>query len=149
MSTDPEWFLDQLLPATRNGFAYDPAAGVLEVSDTLPHARPLATAQGDDVWEQIGSDVEDDHDGMDVDAPRISERTPLQASASENLAAVIAGLLQKSGFRNLNKVTCELDARRIKLSGTVQSFHEKQVAQTIAASVGDVRSIDNQIVVTP
>ncbi len=62
--------------------------------------------------------------------------------------AVITAL-RGSGYRLLGNLECEVHEGRVTLKGIVPSFYLKQVAQTIAMRIEQVREVHNGIAVPP
>jgi osmotically-inducible protein OsmY len=54
---------------------------------------------------------------------------------------------EQLGYPQLQGIACESDGDRIRLSGKLDSFYLKQVAQSVAVKVIGVTSVDNQITV--
>ena len=57
--------------------------------------------------------------------------------------------LRRSGYHELNMVSCEFDDSVLTLRGQVSSFHMKQVAQTLIGTLDGVEEIDNRLEVAP
>ena len=49
------------------------------------------------------------------------------------------------GYPQLNSVNCQAEGDLMRLSGTLNSFYLKQVAQSVAVKTPGVRSVENQI----
>lgn len=54
---------------------------------------------------------------------------------------------EQLGYPQLQGIVCESDGDKIRLSGNLDSFYLKQVAQSVAVKVSGVTSVDNQITV--
>jgi osmotically-inducible protein OsmY len=62
-----------------------------------------------------------------------------------DLASLVVARLRGSGYPHLGSVTCQISDGVAVLSGTVPSFHLKQLAQALAAQTEGVRQIDNRL----
>jgi osmotically-inducible protein OsmY len=60
-------------------------------------------------------------------------------------ASLVAARLRRSGYQFLRAVKCEVRDGVTVLSGTVPTFHLKQVAQALASHTPGVRQIDNRL----
>lgn len=66
--------------------------------------------------------------------------------ASEDTEEVARVRLRHSPYRAIRNVECVLDENRdLKLSGSVPTYHYKQLAQTAVADLAGVRQIINDI----
>jgi osmotically-inducible protein OsmY len=63
-------------------------------------------------------------------------------------ASLVASRLRRSGYPFLRGIKCEVRDDITVLSGSVPTFHLKQVAQEIAAHTQGVRLIENRVHVT-
>ena len=54
---------------------------------------------------------------------------------------------EQLGYPQLNAVTCTAEGDRMRLTGTLNSFYLKQVAQSVAVKTPGVRAVENQITV--
>lgn len=54
---------------------------------------------------------------------------------------------EQLGYPQLQAIVCESDGATIRLSGALDSFYLKQVAQSVAVKISGVNSVDNQITV--
>jgi osmotically-inducible protein OsmY len=57
--------------------------------------------------------------------------------------------LRSSGYRHLGNLECEVRDDLVILTGMLPSFYLKQVAQTIAMGVDQVREVRNVVEVDP
>jgi osmotically-inducible protein OsmY len=60
-------------------------------------------------------------------------------------AAVACRKLHASGHPALRKVACRFDGGVLTLQGQAPSFYLKQLAQSLVASIDEVRLVDNQL----
>jgi osmotically-inducible protein OsmY len=72
-----------------------------------------------------------------LEAPREAEDV--------RLADRIAGALRETGYASLREVKLTVRSRVVRLSGSVPSYHLKQVATTTALAVEGVGQIDNDL----
>jgi len=63
-------------------------------------------------------------------------------------ASMVAGRLRRSGYPFLRAIRCEVHDGVTVLSGTVPTFHLKQLAQALASHTPGVRQIENRLHVT-
>lgn len=63
------------------------------------------------------------------------------------LASKVSQRLHGTGHLRLRNVKVEEDAGRVTLKGRVPSYYLKQLAQTVAVSVGGVGQIRNELTV--
>ncbi len=54
---------------------------------------------------------------------------------------------EQLGYPQLHAVTCVAEGDRMRLTGTLNSFYLKQVAQSVAVKTPGVRAVENQITV--
>ncbi|MDG1875172.1 MAG: BON domain-containing protein [Mariniblastus sp.] len=52
---------------------------------------------------------------------------------------------EQLGYPQLNAIKCSADGDQMLLSGVLNSFYLKQVAQSVAVKIPGVRSVSNQI----
>ena len=78
----------------------------------------------------------------DTQAPQTLESHPTE------LAKVVATRLRRSGYPYLRSIRCQQQDEAVTLSGSVPTFHLKQVAQALALHTPGVRSVVNQLHVT-
>ena len=64
---------------------------------------------------------------------------------SLSLEAKVRISFEQLGYPQLNAVRCSFDGGVLRLSGTLNSFYLKQVAQSVAVRTPGVRSVENQI----
>ena len=72
-------------------------------------------------------------------APRSASSEPDESDP----AALVAARLRGSGYPFLRSVSCAFREGLLTLSGTVPTFHLKQVAQELAAHTPGVRQVTN------
>jgi osmotically-inducible protein OsmY len=63
----------------------------------------------------------------------------------DDAASLVAARLRRSGYPFLRAVKCEVYEGVTVLSGTVPTFHLKQVAQALASHTPGVGQIDNRL----
>lgn len=63
-------------------------------------------------------------------------------------ASLVAARLRRSGYPFLWGIWCEFSQGLLRLSGTVPTFHLKQLAQELAAHTPGVRVVQNDMQVT-
>jgi osmotically-inducible protein OsmY len=68
-----------------------------------------------------------------------------QAERSNLLHDAVIAALRSSGYRLLWNLECEVRDDSVTLTGVLPSFYLKQIAQTIAMSVDQVREVRNGI----
>ena len=73
----------------------------------------------------------------------ISAATQTERSALLHDAVIAA--LRSSGYRLLGNLECQVCGDLVILAGILPSFYLKQVAQTIAMSVDQVREVRNVV----
>ncbi len=79
----------------------------------------------------------------DETAPSCASSEPSETDPAE----LVAARLRRSGYPPLWDVSCEFSEGTLTLSGTVPSFHLKQVAQELAAHTLGVRQVENGLYV--
>jgi osmotically-inducible protein OsmY len=62
--------------------------------------------------------------------------------------SLVAARLRRSGYPQLRSVQCEVRRGVARLTGTVPTFHLKQVAQELAAHTLGVWQVENRVQVT-
>ena len=67
---------------------------------------------------------------------------------TKTIVEQIRALLAKLGYSQLNSIHCSANGNDVVLSGKLESFYLKQVAQTVAMKVPGVRNVRNEIEVT-
>jgi osmotically-inducible protein OsmY len=72
-----------------------------------------------------------------------------QSERSEFLHDAVIVALDSSGYRLLRNVKCKVLDDLVILNGVLPSFYLKQVAQTIAMGIDQVREVRNMIEVDP
>jgi len=72
-----------------------------------------------------------------------------QAERSDLLHDAVIAALRSSGYRLLWNLECEVREDLVTLTGVLPSFYLKQVAQTIAMGVDQVREVRNGVEVAP
>ena len=72
-----------------------------------------------------------------------------QAERSDLLHNAVIAALRSSGYRLLWDLECEVREDLVTLTGVLPSFYLKQVAQTIAMGVDQVREVRNGVEVAP
>jgi osmotically-inducible protein OsmY len=72
-----------------------------------------------------------------------------QAERSELLRNAVLTALRTSGYRLLWNLECEVSDGLVTLMGALPSFYLKQLAQSIAMRVDQVREVRNVIEVYP
>jgi hypothetical protein len=77
----------------------------------------------------------------------IAAATPTECSDLVHDAVIAA--FRSSGYRHLWNLECEVREDLVTLSGVLPSFYLKQVAQTIAMSIDQVREVKNTVEVDP
>ena len=71
---------------------------------------------------------------------------PLEASGEESaIENRIRHSLSKLGYAQLNGITCKASGDQLLLTGELDSFYLKQVAQSVAIKVPGVRNVQNDI----
>jgi osmotically-inducible protein OsmY len=84
-------------------------------------------------------------------SPRISGGTDKLTSAKDrrlyDLKARVATALVHSGYAALAFIGCDVDQNRVILSGSVPTYHLKQLAQVYAQRVDGVGRVDNRLAV--
>jgi hypothetical protein len=73
----------------------------------------------------------------------------LQSERSDLLHDAVIAALRSSGFRFLRNVECKVLDDLVILTGVLPSFYLKQVAQTIAMGIDQVREVRNMVEVDP
>ena len=63
-------------------------------------------------------------------------------------ASLVAARFRRSGYSFLWSISCEYHEGIVTISGTVPTFHLKQVAQELAAHTPGVRQVKNDLHVT-
>ncbi len=77
------------------------------------------------------------------------ERRPHDLEPREDdPASLVAARLRRSGYPFLRSVKCEVHSGVMVLSGSVPTFHLKQMAQELASHTPGVRQIENRLHVT-
>ena len=66
----------------------------------------------------------------------------------DDVAARIEARLRRSGYPHFSRVECSVCQGKAILTGTVPSFHLKQVAQELAAHTPGVFQVENHLNVT-
>lgn len=74
-----------------------------------------------------------------------SLRTEEFQTHDDDPASRVAARLRRSGYPFLRAVKCEVDEGVTVLSGTVPTFHLKQLAQALASHTPGVRRIENRL----
>jgi osmotically-inducible protein OsmY len=69
------------------------------------------------------------------------------ATSDDHLRSEAVYRLAASGYQSLRKVRCEVAGGVVTLSGTVGSFHLKQVAQTLLMKVKSIQGVRNLLTV--
>lgn len=72
-----------------------------------------------------------------------------QTERSDLLHDAVIAALRSSGYRLLWNLECEVREDLVTLTGVLPSFYLKQVAQTIAMGVDQVREVRNGVEVAP
>ncbi|HEY7152573.1 MAG TPA: BON domain-containing protein [Gemmataceae bacterium] len=72
-----------------------------------------------------------------------------QTERSDLLHDAVLIALRSSGYRHLGNLECEVRDDLVILTGMLPSFYLKQVAQTIAMGVDQVREVRNVVEVDP
>ncbi len=67
---------------------------------------------------------------------------------ADDPASLVAARLRRSGYPRLRGVKCEFQDGVTVLSGTVPTFHLKQLAQSLASHTPGVHQVDNRLSVT-
>jgi osmotically-inducible protein OsmY len=83
-----------------------------------------------------------------MDSPHAPSNPPSFKPACAKCAAVRADVLQtlrRSGYPPLRNVECEVKGQTIVLHGVVPTYHLKQLVQTLALKVDEVRTVQNLI----
>lgn len=80
--------------------------------------------------------------GDGVAASRTLDRTV------DELPERVALALSALGYPSLAAVRCDVAAGRVVLSGTLPSYHLKQMAQVAALGVAGRGRVDNRVIVT-
>lgn len=73
---------------------------------------------------------------------------PSEPVASNSSASVVDSVrisFEKVGYPQLSAVECVIEEGQIRLTGVLNSFYLKQVAQSVAMKASGIRLIDNQI----
>jgi len=70
---------------------------------------------------------------------------PLSQEQDDYLRLQVIDRLHASGYLLLRKVQCDVADGIVTLSGSVPSFHLKQVAQAVLVKIEDVRGVRNLI----
>lgn len=76
---------------------------------------------------------------------RGTERASDFPCGEDDAAGLVSARLRRSGYPFLRGVRCEVHEGVTVLSGTVPTFHLKQVAQALASHTPGVRQIDNRL----
>jgi len=71
--------------------------------------------------------------------------TAPQSERSDLLHDAVIDALRSSGYRLLGNLECKVCGDLVILTGVLPSFYLKQVAQTIAMSVDQVREVRNVV----
>ena len=71
-----------------------------------------------------------------------------RTSGASDLAELVAARLRRSGYPYLRSIQCEQQDESVLLSGTVPTFHLKQVAQALASHTPGVRGVVDRLRVT-
>lgn len=69
----------------------------------------------------------------------------VELQQSERVAKDIRAALRRFGYANLQNVQCTVIGGDVLLSGTLHSFHMKQLAQTAVMKTAGVKSVRNII----
>jgi hypothetical protein len=70
------------------------------------------------------------------------------SQASElSLEIQVLRTFEQLGYPQLQAVVCESNGDQVTLSGVLDSYYLKQVAQSVAVKIPGVNSVDNQITV--
>ena len=70
---------------------------------------------------------------------------PLALARGNSLDTLVADALASGGYSALRYVRCETHGDRVTLSGSVPSYHLKQMAQTLAMRVAGSCQVQNRI----
>jgi osmotically-inducible protein OsmY len=107
----------------------------------------VVTLHGDVDWQYQRAAALDDLRQLDCIREirnEIGIRPPVQAS---DVGARIQAALERLGLTSADSVAVKAEGSSVTLSGTVVSWHEKDVAENIAWSVPGVSRVVNQLVV--
>ena len=67
------------------------------------------------------------------------------AEASPTIIELLRNSLGKLGYTQLTRIDCSAEGDEVVLSGELDSFYLKQVAQSVAIKVPGVRNVKNLI----
>lgn len=120
-------------------------------------------ALGTDVVDEAGNGVDKARDGQDGRGEfgngefpeavyvKYSVESAAQEGGERTSAEKLAGRVLRSirrfGYLHSTECHCTSDGSTVILSGTVPSFYDKVMFQTIASKVPDVRRVINQLMV--
>ena len=71
----------------------------------------------------------------------------VESSKSNDQCELAKSAFREIGYQQLNSITCEMKGDELVLSGNLNSFYLKQVAQSVAVKIPGVGSVRNEIVV--
>jgi hypothetical protein len=80
---------------------------------------------------------------------RVERPHPIRERRLDELRERVVASLASLGYPSLIAVDCQASSDRIVLSGTLPSYHLKQMAQVAALRVAGPGRVDNRVVVTP
>jgi osmotically-inducible protein OsmY len=66
----------------------------------------------------------------------------------DDAASLVAARLRRSGYPFLRAISCQVHDGVTVLSGTVPTFHLKQLAQALASHTPGIQQIENRLLVT-
>lgn len=78
-------------------------------------------------------------------SPAVAEHVSEVASRSENLRNRICRALTETGYRSLARVDVHIDEGRVRLTGSVLSFYQKQLATAAVFSVEPNVTLQNRL----
>lgn len=73
---------------------------------------------------------------------------PTDFKVHDDPASLVAARLRRSGYPYLCSIKCDVRDGVVVLSGTLPTYHLKQLAQSLALHTPGVREIENRVHVT-
>lgn len=73
------------------------------------------------------------------------DHRPLDALELDPLESQIRASFEALGYAQLSAIACDTNGDEVRLSGVLDSFYLKQVAQSVAVRIPGVRLVKNEI----
>lgn len=77
-----------------------------------------------------------------------AQQTRLSASSAELIADAARQRLAQSPYRSIQRLSCQVEGRILKLEGQLPSFYQNQLAQAAVAGIEGVDRIVNLVEVS-